>query len=80
MNDGIQSFRIDVPESDVELLRDRLASARWPQELPGIGWDRGMPQAELRELAEYWRTGFDWRAQEARLNRYPSTRRRSTAS
>jgi Epoxide hydrolase N terminus. len=25
----------------------------------------------LRELAEYWRDGFDWRAQEARLNSYP---------
>ena len=67
----IRPFRIDVPDSELEDLRDRLARTRWPDELPGVGWSRGVPLAYLRELAEYWRTEFDWRKQEARLNELP---------
>jgi pimeloyl-ACP methyl ester carboxylesterase len=71
MSDGIQPFRIEIPQADLEYLHDRLASARWPGELPGVGWTRGMPLGDLKELAGYWRTQYDWRAQEARLNQYP---------
>ncbi|MGI5485748.1 epoxide hydrolase family protein [Microtetraspora malaysiensis] len=70
-NDEIRPFRIEIPEADLDYLRSRLATARWPGELPGVEWTRGIPLGHLRELAEYWRTGYDWRAQEARLNRYP---------
>jgi pimeloyl-ACP methyl ester carboxylesterase len=65
------AFRIEIPQADLDYLHDRLANARWPAELPGVGWARGMPLDELRELAEYWRTKFDWRAAQARLNSYP---------
>jgi hypothetical protein len=61
----IRPFRIDIPQSDLDDLRDRLAATRWPNELPGVGWSRGVPVDYLKGLAEYWRTGFDWRAQEA---------------
>lgn len=71
MNDGIQPFRIDVPQADVDHLHRRLADARWPGEVPGVGWARGVPLAHLKELAEYWHGQYDWRVQEARLNRYP---------
>ena len=71
MSDSIQAFRIEVPQADVDDLHDRLAGARWPGEMPGAGWTRGIPLGYLRELAEYWRTGFGWRAAEARLNSYP---------
>jgi len=71
MNENIQPFRIEIPESDVGYLRHRLASARWPGELPGVGWTRGVPLGYLKELAEYWRTRYDWRAAEERLNSYP---------
>ncbi|MEU5993302.1 epoxide hydrolase family protein [Spirillospora sp. NPDC047418] len=71
MSDGIQPFRIDIPQTDVDYLHDRLAGARWPGELPGVEWARGVPLAYLKELAEYWRTQYDWRAQEAQLNQYP---------
>jgi len=67
----VRPFRIEVPEADLEDLRDRLASTRWPDELPGAGWDYGVPLATVRDLAEYWRTGYDWRAQEERLNAVP---------
>ncbi|MEV5569697.1 epoxide hydrolase N-terminal domain-containing protein [Spirillospora sp. NPDC052269] len=67
----MQSFRIEIPQADVDYLHDRLVHARWPGESPGVEWARGVPLAYLKELAEYWRTQYDWRAQEARLNRYP---------
>jgi pimeloyl-ACP methyl ester carboxylesterase len=69
--DPIRPFRIDVPQADLDDLRDRLERTRWPDELPGVGWNYGVPLAYLRELADYWRTGYDWRAQEARLNAIP---------
>jgi pimeloyl-ACP methyl ester carboxylesterase len=71
MSDSIRPFRIEIPQADLDYLHDRLAGARWPGELPGVGWSRGVPLGHLKDLAEYWRTGYDWRAQEARLNRYP---------
>ncbi|HKE50011.1 MAG TPA: epoxide hydrolase, partial [Actinomycetes bacterium] len=49
-------------------LWERLDRTRWPDELPGAGWDYGVPLGYLKELAGYWRSGYDWRAQEARLN------------
>lgn len=64
-------FRIDVPDREIEDLRNRLARVRWPARQPGDGWSRGMPQEALRDLAEYWRDGYDWRAQEAKLNSRP---------
>jgi hypothetical protein len=76
----IKEFRVSIPQADLDDLADRLARTRWPSSLPGAawdrgvpgsGWERGVPVGYLRELAEYWRDGFDWRAQEARLNSYP---------
>src|SRR6266487_531125 len=67
----IEEFRIDIPQADLDDLADRLARTRWPSSLPGPAWERGVPVSYLRELAEYWRGGFDWRAQEARLNSWP---------
>lgn len=67
----ISPYRIDIPQSDVDDLTDRLGRTRWPGELPGVGWSRGIPVDELREWADHWRTGYDWRAAEARLNAFP---------
>src|SRR5215469_16058027 len=71
MSDGIQPFRIEIPQADVDYLHGRLANARWPGELPGVGWTRGIPLSYLTELAGYWRTRYDWRSAEAQLNFYP---------
>ena len=71
LSEDIRPFRIEIPQADLDYLHDRLAAARWPEELPGVGWARGMPVADLQELADYWRTKFDWRAQETTLNGYP---------
>jgi len=68
---SIRPFRIDVPEANLADLRERLARTHWPDELPGVGWRYGVPLGYLRELAEYWRTSYDWRKYEAELNGFP---------
>ncbi|MFD0366174.1 epoxide hydrolase family protein [Nocardia sp. GCM10030253] len=70
-NEAITPFRIDIAQSELEDLSNRLAGARWPDELPGVGWQYGIPLAYVRELAEYWRTGYNWREHEATLNKIP---------
>ncbi|GAA1462894.1 epoxide hydrolase [Nocardiopsis exhalans] len=68
---SIRPFRVSVPEEQLVDLRARLGNTRWPDEVPGVGWSRGVPVGYLKELAEYWRTSYDWRAHEAELNAYP---------
>ncbi len=68
---GIRPFRIDIPQADLDDLTERLARTRWPDELPGVGWSRGVPLDYLKQLAGYWRDGYDWRKHEARLNELP---------
>jgi pimeloyl-ACP methyl ester carboxylesterase len=67
----VRPFRIAISDAELAELRERLARTRWPSELPGLGWTRGVPLTYLKELAEYWRTGYDWRKHEAALNAYP---------
>jgi epoxide hydrolase len=67
----IRPFRIDVPQEDLDDLQGRLERTRWPDELPGAEWSYGMPVGYVKGLAERWRTSFDWRKVEARLNEFP---------
>src|SRR5437588_4556256 len=67
----VAPFRIDIPQADLDDLRNRLTRTRWPDQLPGAGWDYGIPLEYVHELAGYWRTGYDWRAQEQELNAFP---------
>jgi epoxide hydrolase len=67
----IRPFRIDIPQADLDDLRDRLHRTRWPDELPGVGWAYGVPLGYLKELAAYWGDGYNWREQEALLNEHP---------
>jgi pimeloyl-ACP methyl ester carboxylesterase len=67
----ILSFRVDIPQPAIDDLRDRLARTRWPDELAGVGWSRGVPLGYLQGLAEYWGGGYDWRKHEALLNELP---------
>jgi pimeloyl-ACP methyl ester carboxylesterase len=69
-DEQIRPFRIEIPEADLDDLRARLARTRWPDQLEGTGWDYGVPLEYIRELAGYWRTKYDWRAQERRLNEF----------
>ena len=64
-------FRIAIPEADLADLRARLAATRWPDEVNDDHWSYGTSLTFLKDLAAYWRDGFDWRAVEARLNALP---------
>jgi microsomal epoxide hydrolase len=68
---AIKPFTIAVPDAALTDLRERLAQTRWPDQIPGSGWQHGPDTAYMKSLCEHWRTGFDWRAQEARLNQWP---------
>jgi len=68
---AIHPFEIEIRDEELEDFRERLARSRWPHALEGAGWERGVPQDYLEGLAAYWRDGFDWRAQERRLNAFP---------
>jgi hypothetical protein len=67
-DDEIRPFRIEIPQADLD---DRLGRIRWPGEISGAGWDRGVPLDYLKELVEHWRTSYDWREHEAELNEFP---------
>lgn len=70
----VDPFRIAVPDAVLTDLRERLARTRFPDEIPGSGWDYGTDLAYMRELVAYWRDRYDWRAAEARLNAFPQFR------
>jgi microsomal epoxide hydrolase len=65
---AVTPFTVDIPQSALDDLRDRLARTRFPEQIPDAGWDYGTELGYQRELVEYWRDTYDWRAQEARLN------------
>ena len=67
----IRPFLVDVPQADLDAVQDRLARARFTEDLPDSGWDYGVPASEVRTLVAHWRTRYDWRRLEARLNAYP---------
>lgn len=78
----IKRFQIDIPQADLDDLLDRLARTRWTNELPADpgaepagpvqpGWERGVPLSYVKDLVERWRTTYDWREYEARLNKHP---------
>jgi hypothetical protein len=71
MSSEIEKYEIFVPDPVLEDLKRRLGAARLPDQIPGTGWEYGAESSYLRELIAYWRDEFDWRAQEASLNRLP---------
>ncbi|VXB17352.1 epoxide hydrolase family protein [Aeromicrobium sp. 9AM] len=67
----IRPFVIDIPQSDLDDLDNRLARTRYPAAAPGDDWTYGVPNHYLQEMVAQWRGEFDWRAQEARMNEFP---------
>src|SRR5690606_20159585 len=66
----LQEFRVDVPDAVLDDLRQRAERTRWP-DLPDVGWQRGVPVAYLREVADHWAHRYDWRTWQTRLNEHP---------
>ncbi|MBL9089865.1 MAG: alpha/beta fold hydrolase [Planctomycetaceae bacterium] len=67
----IRPFRIAVPDDVLVDLQSRLERTRWPDEIEGAGWGYGVELAYMKELVDHWRTKYDWRAEERKLNAIP---------
>lgn len=63
-------FQINIDDDILSDLQNRLAQTRWPDEVPGAGWNYGTDLAYLKDLVIYWRDHFNWRFQEIELNRF----------
>lgn len=64
-------FALHVPDADIADLKARLAGTRFPDQTPGAPWAYGTDLAYLRSLCQHWRSQFDWRIHEAKLNAFP---------
>jgi pimeloyl-ACP methyl ester carboxylesterase len=68
---SIEPFHVHVADDVLDDLRRRLAATRFPDPIPGTGWEYGTPIEYVRELVSYWLHEYDWRAEEAHLNVFP---------
>ena len=68
---SITSFTIDVPETVLADLRERLHRTRWPDQMPGVGWDYGAELTAVQRLCAYWADEYNWTQAQARLNSWP---------
>ena len=66
----VMPFEIAIDQSVLDDLQVRLNQTRWPDEVTGSAWGYGSNLDYMKELVEYWRTNFDWRAQEKKLNAF----------
>jgi pimeloyl-ACP methyl ester carboxylesterase len=73
---AIRPFRIQVDEAVLVDLQQRLAKTRWPDQITETGWQYGIDLAYMKGLVEHWKTKYDWRAQEKRLNQFPQFKTR----
>jgi len=77
---SVEPFVIDIPESILDDLHARLTVTRLDPNDSATDWDAGTSPAYLRELLDYWQSDFDWRAQEANINRFAQFRARVDGS
>ena len=66
----INPFCIAIPDADLADLKSRLTRTRWPEAECVEDWSQGIPLTYMRQLANYWADGYDWRARETALNRF----------
>jgi epoxide hydrolase len=66
----VKPFAIEVADAAFDDLDRRLKATRWPGEIPGTEWDYGTNLGYVQELVDYWRTRFDWKAQEKQINAF----------
>jgi len=67
----IQPFQIEIPDDQIDDLRRRIESTRWPSEELVDDWSQGIQRATLRAIAKYWTTDYDFGRLEERLNALP---------
>ena len=65
---SIRPFEINIPDGELEALRQRLALTRWPEKETVTDWSQGIPLSYVKEVCDYWQKDYDWRPCEKRLN------------
>ena len=65
---AIAPFRINIADQELQDLKARLANTRWPEKETPEDWSQGIPIAYVKEVADYWLKGYDWRRAEAQIN------------
>lgn len=68
MTSMIKPFILAIPQSQLDDLNQRIDLTRWPEKEAVSDWSQGTPLVALQDLLAYWRSGYDWRRCEARLN------------
>lgn len=71
MSSAITPFNVNIPQSQLDDLAQRLANTRWPEEETCDDWSQGIPLDYTRSLAQYWANDYDWRRFETKLNSWP---------
>ena len=66
----VQRFSINIPQTVLDDLHDRLSRTRWTDEVEGAGWQYGIDLGYAKRVADYWQHTYDWRAHEAALNTF----------
>ncbi|KAF3229476.1 hypothetical protein TWF191_001198 [Orbilia oligospora] len=69
--DDTRPYKISVPQERIDLIKQKLDLANFPDELENSDWDLGTPLSEIKRLTKYWKEGFNWREVESRLNEVP---------
>jgi pimeloyl-ACP methyl ester carboxylesterase len=68
VSDAVGRFTLEVPQRELDDLRERLARTRWPERETVGDWSQGIPLAYVHDLCGYWAEAYDWRRAEAALN------------
>ena len=71
---AIEAFRIEATAEQLDDLRRRLRSTRWPDRETVDDWSQGIPLGYVQDACAYWADKYDWREREKRLNRFPGFR------
>lgn len=67
----VRPFRVAVPDTELDDLRERLARTRWPDRETVADWSQGVRLDNARSLVASWQHDYDWRRFESALNAYP---------
>lgn len=68
---SILPYKISVSDSELERVKQKLDHSTFPDEIEHAEWEYGAPLKDVQRLAYYWRSGFDWKEQETKLNQLP---------
>jgi|TARA_R110000822_G_scaffold51784_6_gene134575 pimeloyl-ACP methyl ester carboxylesterase len=68
----IEKFKVNIPQSELDDLNERIKKVRWPDEIENSDWKYGTSLSYTKELADYWLKEFDWRTIEKQINSFPN--------